>query len=355
MSGGRGVAMDLHVDIVALHLRETFTTSHGSSDVRKNVIVRCGDDRGRVGFGEAAPYYGDVADALAEALGEFTRDPAALGSLAAHVSAWIERRDASRFESPALPGPARSALESALLDLEGQRRGCSVAALLGGDPAARVETSFTLGRAEPEEMAARARRASAWRLLKVKVGGRDDEACLAAVRAAAPAVRIRADANGGWSADEALERVRMLAAHGVELIEQPIAPGDVDAIARLAEQSPIPIWVDESVRSAADVALHARAATGVVLKLGKCGGIQGTLACVAAARAAELSVMIGCMVESSVGITAGAHVATLCGLADLDGNLLLRNDPYQGVQVEDGHLVLPNRPGLGVRVRDSAA
>ena len=355
MSGARGVAVELHVDIVALHLRETFTTSHGSSDVRKNVIVRCVDDRGRVGFGEAAPYYGQVADLVAEALGEVARDPEALGAFSAQLSAWIERRDAPRAESLALPGPARSALECALVDLEGQRRGCSVAALLGGDPAVRIETSFTLGRASPEEMAERARCASAWRLLKVKVGGPDDDACLAAVRAAAPSVRIRADANGGWSAEEALERVRMLAAHGVELIEQPIPPGDIDAIARLAEQSPIPIWVDESARSAADVALHARAATGVVLKLGKCGGLHGTLACVAAARAAGLQVMIGCMVESSVGITAGAHVATLGGLADLDGNLLLRNDPYLGVQVEDGRLVLPNRPGLGVRVRDSAA
>jgi L-alanine-DL-glutamate epimerase-like enolase superfamily enzyme len=351
--------MKLDVDIVALHLVDTFTTSHGSSDVRRNVVVRVTDDQGKVGLGEAAPYYGQTADDIADELRRLGSDESALASMAALVARVVGAGGVHLAQSPApeqpVTGPARAAVETALLDLEGQRRGEPLAMLVGGDAAAHVVTSFTIGRAAPALMAERAARASGWPVLKVKVGGANDEQCLAAIRAARPDATLRADANGGWTVAEAPERLRMLAAHGVQMIEQPIAPGDAQGVATLTARSPVPIWVDESVRSPADIARHRGAVSGVVLKLGKCGGIAGTLACIAAARAAGLDVMIGCMVESSVAITAGAHLASLCDLADLDGNLLLSDDPFEGVRVEGGALVLPDRPGLGVLERAKPA
>jgi len=318
--------MDRSCEVISLRLRDTFTTAHGSSDVRKNVLVRIRDG-GCVGLGEAAPYYDETVDAV-------LRD--------------VEtgRSDGSNS--------ARAALEMAHLDLAGKIRGVPVWRLLGIRSPARLATSFTLGLSSPAEMARRARAASGWRILKVKVGTPDDMENLRAVREVHPHAAIRADANGAWSADEAPGKIQALAELGIELVEQPVPPGDPEALRRVREASPVPIFADESIRTPADVDRHAACVDGVVLKLAKCGGHSAVMACIAAARAHGLRVMIGCTIESSVGITAAAHLAGMCDLLDLDGHLLLAEDRSRASPSSTARSSCPIVRGSASRTADAS-
>jgi L-alanine-DL-glutamate epimerase-like enolase superfamily enzyme len=157
------------------------------------------------------------------------------------------------------------------------------------------------------------------------------------------------DANAGWSFEEAVYNIPRLAEYGLELVEQPLPAGDIEGLRRLRSMNlGAPIFADEPVKTARDVAAHAGAVDGVVIKLMKTGGIREALRAIHTAHAHDMQVMLSCMVESSVGVTAAAHLAPLCELADLDGPLLIRNDPYTGVRYEGARLVLPDRPGLGL-------
>ena len=200
----------------------------------------------------------------------------------------------------------------------------------------------------------RARRASGFLFLKLKVGGRDDLARLEAVRAAAPAARIRADANQGLTVAHALALLPALAAMGVELLEQPFPSDDLDAWRRLAElpaERRVPLFVDEGCTDLASVAEAARYADGVNIKIDKSGGIREAQRMIHAARALGLRVMLGCMVSSQLGIAQAAQLASLADHVDLDGHLLLTESPFVGLGLEDGRIVLSEEPGLGVRPR----
>jgi L-alanine-DL-glutamate epimerase-like enolase superfamily enzyme len=218
-------------------------------------------------------------------------------------------------------------------------------------------------------MAARARD-SGFPIIKIKLGASpavataggadrpshegDDESIVAAIRAATDA-RLRVDANGGWTREQAAHLIPRLASHGVELVEQPLPAGDHDGLRWLRRRVPgIPIFADESVTSGADVIALAGAVDGVVVKLSKLGGFRETLRAIAVARALDMQVMVSCMIESSLGVTAAAHLAPLCDHADLDGPLLVANDPYDGLRYDKGRLILPERPGLGVRPQATA-
>jgi L-alanine-DL-glutamate epimerase-like enolase superfamily enzyme len=200
-------------------------------------------------------------------------------------------------------------------------------------------------------MAERAR-ACAYPIIKVKLGSDDDAAALAAIRSATSA-RLRVDANAGWTYDQALELIPRLVQSDLELIEQPLPRGDIDGVRALRQQLRqrginVPIFVDESVRTARDVAAHVGAVDGVVIKLMKTGGIREALRAIHTARALDMQVMLSCMVESSIGVTAAAHLAPLCDHADLDGPLLIANDPYRGVTYASAQMSLSDRPGLGI-------
>ena len=172
---------------------------------------------------------------------------------------------------------------------------------------------------------------------------------LRAIRSVRPEARIRVDANAGWSTPRtAAAAIERLAAFDLEFVEQPMPPGDPDDLRWLRQHSPLPIFADESCVTAADVHRLSGAVDGIVVKLAKCGGLRAALLQIQAAHLHGMQVMIGCMIESSVGITAAAHLTPLVEYADLDGNLLVSDDPYQGVTVEGGKLVLPTGPGLGV-------
>ena len=334
--------MDVTARRATLRLAQTFVISREAADEAEVVHVELRHG-GQSGFGEAPPleHYGETAEsALAyveEHAGVLGDDPFALEEV-------MERLPAEQFA-------ARGALDAAFHDLQGKLLRLPVWRLLGlrraGPP-----TSWTVWLGSPDEMADRAARASDRFLrLKLKLGGGDglDVDRVRAVREAS-ALPLQVDVNEGWSADEAFETLPELAELGVAYCEQPVPAGD-PAGPELKRRSPIPIYVDEDCHTLADVPRCAERAHGINIKLAKSGGIREAVRMAHAARALGLGVMLGCMLESGLGIAAGAQIASLCDHIDLDGNLLLADDPWPGVEFRDGVQLPADAPGLGVAPR----
>ncbi len=328
-----------------LHLRNPFGLSYGVTDTRRVFLLRLADD---AGWGEAAipPYYG-VSDEDMIALWQraaiktepFPDDPA-------QIAAWIERG--------AGPAPARAALDLALHDRIAKQSGLPLWRLLDLPEPCSMLTSFTVAIAAPDEMARLATEAAAYPILKIKLGSDDDVARLAAVRLARPDARLRVDANAGWSPEEGVARVRALERFDLELVEQPTAKDDFAGMGHVQAHTDLPVYADESVRTLADVdALAAAGVRGVNLKLMKVGGLGPGLAILRRAREHGMSVMLGCMIETSLGTTAAFHLAGLADLVDLDAPLLTSDDPFEGVQFSArGEMILPpGRPGIGALPR----
>ncbi|MCX2946734.1 dipeptide epimerase [Lentzea sp. NEAU-D7] len=254
----------------------------------------------------------------------------------------------------AIPAGVRAAVDAALHDLLGLRGDVPVHALAGVPHWHDTPTAYTIGITTPEDAAARAAALTGrgFSVLKVKAGAdpERDVAVVAAVRAAAPDTRLVLDPNGGWSPDEAVRVVERISAAGVVLdaVEQPIPPGDPDALAWVRKRCPAPLVADEDAATVADVRRLAGAVDGVNVKLAKCGGLRPALEIIAAAREGGLDVMLGCLVASSLGIAPAVHLAGHARWADLDGHLLLAHDPWSGLGGEDGILRLSGVPGLGV-------
>jgi L-alanine-DL-glutamate epimerase-like enolase superfamily enzyme len=325
-----------------LSLRHTFRLARGASDERHNLMIALHHD-GLVGLGEAAPI---------ERYGQDWR------SAAQAVEAMVEQLDNPRLfhdaaQQTAVAGQpaAEAAIDMALRDLAGKRLHAPLYELLGVDPKATPPTSFTIGMDTPEVIATKVEEASDYEILKIKMGSDDDRKILEAVRDVTDRP-LRVDANEGWTLDGAVERLEWLEAMGVELVEQPLPEGELDAMRELKRLSPLPLFADESIHRAADIPLLSEGFDGINIKLMKCGGIGEALRMIATARAHGMQIMLGCMVESSLAITAAAHLSPLVDFADLDGNLLVSNDPFVGATVVSGRLVLPDEPGLGVRPRD---
>ena len=324
---------------MTLELAETFVISRSARDAEDVVQVSL-TLSGVRGNGEGAPidrYEETPASALAyieehaDAIGD---DPFALEEIMARL--------------PHEQFAARAAIDAALHDLQGKLVGRPVFQLLGL-PRLGPPTSWTIWLGDPGDMARRAElQRGRFRRLKLKLGagdGRDVERVLA-VRAVAD-VPLQVDVNEGWSVEEALEALPLLADAGVEYCEQPLPAGDPGG-PELKARSPIPIYVDEDCHTLGDVAACAERAHGINVKLAKSGGIREAVRMVHAARALGLGCMLGCMIESGLGIAAGAHVASLFDHVDLDGNLLLAHDPFPGVEFMDGVQLPPDLPGLGV-------
>jgi L-alanine-DL-glutamate epimerase-like enolase superfamily enzyme len=202
-------------------------------------------------------------------------------------------------------------------------------------------------------MREKTRAATAYQILKIKVGTPDDERILAMLREEAPHARIRVDANTAWSAEQTIAYLPMFMDYGIELIEQPVASDDYAALQRVKEASSIPIIADESCRDAADVEKLIGCVHGVNIKLAKCGSIWEGMRIAQAARENGMSVMLGCMIESTLGIAAAIQFASLVDYVDLDGAALLREDPFRGPHLdENGGVVFNNGPGLGVTAVD---
>ncbi len=329
--------MKLHWEPLTLDLRTTFRVAHGASDQRYNVLVYLDD-----GVGEAAavPYYDETQQGIID----YLKAVPDLGDDLFDMDAVLSKR-------PAGSRAARSAIDEALHDLWGKKLGQPLYKLFGLNPCQLPLTSFTIAIDEPEVMAEQAR-ASGYPILKIKLGSDKDEEIVAAIRKATDA-RLRVDANAGWSRARALQIIPRLAEYDLEFIEQPLAVDDVEGFFWLkeklrAQKVHIPIFADEIAKTSHDVVKLAGAIDGVVVKTMKSQGIREALRMIHTARAHDMQIMLSCMVESSVGVTAAAHLAPLCDYADLDGPLLIKNDPYRGLRYEGAKFFLPDGPGLGV-------
>ena len=339
--------MKLAVRDQDLHLRHTFRISRAATDVAHNLLVTLEHDA-LTGLGEAHPsaFFGEdrkrVRQALESLGGHLEGDPADLDAVL----------DALPPEVASSRG-ARAALDIALHDLWGQLEGEPLWRLWGLDRADAPVTSFTIAIASVEQMQARVREAERYPLLKIKLGTDHDIEILDGIRAVTDKP-LRVDANAAWTVEEAIAKIQAIEHYGIELVEQPIPPGDVDGLRRIRDAISAPLLVDESVTDAASIPPLAGAVDGINIKVMKSGGLREARRMIELARALGLQVMVGCYIESSVSITAAAHLTPLADYADLDGCLLIDDDPFEGVTLDaDARLVLPDRPGLGVRMRDA--
>jgi L-Ala-D/L-Glu epimerase len=336
--------MKLDVQPFDLKLTTPFRISRHVQYTASNVLAQITHE-GVTGIGEAAPseHYGEnrgtVLAALAALADELGDDPFALEETLARLNHVL-----------GLNPSAKAALDMALYDLVGKRLNVPLYKLLGLSAAHTPLTSFTIGIDTPEIMAQKALAASAYPILKIKVGTKNDVANLKAIREVSKAV-IRVDANTAWTPKEAIRAINELAEFNIEFVEQPVAPSDLAGLKYVREHIPLPIITDESSITVEDIPRVAECTDGINIKLMKCGGISHALKMIHVARAHNLKIMIGCMIESSLAITAAAHLTPLIDYADLDGHLLVDNDPYVGVKVEQGKLLLPTGPGLGVLPR----
>ncbi len=347
------MSLDLRLETLILDLRDPFRiarSEHGEGLTSTTVIAEVRDPRwpDLVGFGEGYPdrFYGETPATMAavmplivDAVGEF--DPTASGLIEAAVRAGTAIRG---------HGAAKCAVDIALHDLVGKVTGRPIRDLIGltGEI---PPTDFTLGIDEPAAVAERARRASAFPVLKIKLGGPADVATLEAVRSAY-AGPIRVDANTGWTRESALVVLPRLIELGVELIEQPFPARALRDLAWLQERSDLPIVADESAVFIEDLEALVGVVAGVNVKLAKCGGPGPARAMLDEARRLGFRTFLGCMEETSVGIAASAAVASLAEWVDLDGNLLLADDPFEGLELgDDKRWRASGRPGLGVSRR----
>ena len=334
--------MEIRARTVSLGLAETFAIARSSVDETAVVQVELEHD-GVTGHGEGSPVYfwGETIESMLAFLDE--EAPALLGDDPFSLEAIGRRLD----RRPGEQG-AKQALNGALHDWVGKRLGQPIWRLLGLEPES-PPTSYTIGIDTVDGTADRARRATGFEVLKVKVGGADDLARLEAVRRSSPA-RVRVDGNEGWTLETARDLMPALVELGVELVEQPFPAADLDAFRALRELSPrLPVIVDEGCRDLDSVAPAAAYAEGINVKLAKAGGLREAIRMVHAARALGMVVMLGCMLESQLGIAQAVQMASLVDYVDLDGHLLLVDEPWVGLRLERGAVLPSGAPGLGVR------
>lgn len=334
--------MRLTYETMTLSTAFEFRIAHGARKDYENTLVRI-EHEGITGIGEASTshYYGEsrvlaemALDAWAPWLGD---DPFDLDAIEARLDVQLHGQHA-----------ARAALEMALHDWIGHRLGVPVWRLLGLDRTRTPLSCVTLGMASPEEMERKLETVLAFPMLKVKLGSPGDVDNLRQIRGRYHG-RIRVDANAAWSAAEAVRVLREIEPLEIELVEQPVARGDLDGLRWVRERSGIPVYADESAHTLADIGNLAGRVDGVNLKIMKSGGIRPMLRMIHAARAHGMKVMLGSMVESSLGLSAAAQLAPLADELDLDGHWLLAKDPFIGAPGDLGRIVLSDLPGLGVQ------
>jgi L-Ala-D/L-Glu epimerase len=343
--------MKLAWDRYTIHPRAPFSISRSTVTAYERVRVRvlAGDAEG---WGEAAPnvYYHETADTV---LGTLPRLAAAVANAPGPDSV-DDVLALERACAESVPGDAsaRAAVSAALHDLQGKRVGHPVWQLHGLDPATAPLSSFTIAITHDEAgLRQRVEDARRYPILKIKLGSEHDEWIVRTMRRLEPRKIMRADANAAWTRDRALEMSGFLADHAFELVEQPLPPDDIEGLRALTKASPIPVIADESCRTSTDIPRLDGAVHGINIKLSKCGGLGEAVRMARDARARGMRVMLGCMVESTLGIAAAAHLASLAHYVDLDGAALLSDDPFAGVSIEDGVVRVSQAPGLGVTHR----
>ena len=333
----------LEARIVRLNLQHTWTTTMSSSQYRDTLHTTYRRD-GITGHGEGAPivrYHEDAAGALKAV--ESVRglllgaDPMQFAKVMAQV-----------FEKVPGEWAGKAAIDIALMDWVGQKLGVPLYTLFGLDPQDAPLTTFSIGIDTPEITKQKTREAEAYPILKVKVGLSTDEPTIEAVRSVTKKP-LRVDANEGWtSKEEAVRKINWLETQGVEFIEQPMPAAMIEETRWVRSRVHIPVIADEACQRASDIPKLRDAYDGVNVKLDKSGGVLEAYRMIEIAKSMGMRTMLGCMISSSVSVTAAAHLSPLVNYADLDGNLLIANDPFHGVKVEKGKLILPRGAGLGL-------
>jgi L-alanine-DL-glutamate epimerase-like enolase superfamily enzyme len=341
--------MRLTAEVVELY------ASHGEFKIARatlrqfpTVIVRIAHE-GHVGIGEArpSPYYDNetaevVIATLTKAAKLLGDDPFQIEDIVGRVGEAFPQAHASV-----------AGIDIALHDLVGKMLGVPVYKLLGLNAARTPLCSFTVGIAEPAVMAQRAADIEPYKTLKVKIGLDNDEAVLSAIREVTD-VPIRVDANIGWKPEQAVRMINRIERFGLEFVEQPIPPGDNEALRFIRERVNVPIMADESSVTLGDLPGLIGCVDAINVKIGKCGGLRRAMEMIHFARAAGMKVMLGCFPETSVAVTAAATLSPLVDYSDLDGNVLISNDPFEGAIIRDGRHVLPDEPGFGIKPRPVA-
>jgi len=331
---------------IKLNLKHTFRIARSADDFRHSVIVRILLDE-IDGLGESAPSprHNQTVDTVERALSSIKAEN--LKAIDYLEDTLEELSYKLKDDRTALAG-----IDLALYDILGKRFRAPVYAIFGLNPARTPVTSYTIGIDTPDIIKLKVKEAENFPILKVKMGLDNDFEIMETIRSLTDRT-VRIDANEGWTKEEALEKINWLKDKNVEFIEQPLPADKLDDMFWLAERSPLPLIADESVQVAEDIPRLVGAFHGINIKLMKCGGIREAIKMIHTARACGMKIMLGCMVESSIGITAAAHLSPLVDYADLDGNILISNDPAEGVRVKNGKLILPHTPGLGVTVSHS--
>lgn len=333
--------MKVHYQIREMHPVVPFRISRETKTVVRNLFLELD---GGVGEASPCPYFGDTLDTqfgeLADVISQLGEDPFEIEEIMRRVSHITTSR------------VLRAAVDIALHDLIGKRLNQPLYLLFGLNRKRAPQSSFTIGIDKTETMVKQAVAAKLFPILKIKLGGPDDLNVMRKMRDALPDKVFRVDANGGWhDAKEAIKYIDALAELKIEFVEQPLPPAASDELKKVFQKSKLPIFLDESVRESSDVPKVIGMCHGVNIKLMKCGGIREAIRTIHTARAHGLQIMLGCMLESSVAVTAAAHISALVDYADLDGAILLADDPYIGMKLDHGWIHLPSGPGLGVHPR----
>lgn len=339
--------MQLTWQTISLKTTFPFVIARWGYAGHQNVIVTVTDDDGVVGLGEAAPnrYYGESVDSVIAALQRFA-------PVLADVTddSWsLEALDAALLTALRGNASARAAVSAALHDLQGKRLGIPVHRLWGLGESPTPVSSYTIAIADDDGLRERVRAAADYPILKIKLGTDRDEAIVRTIRDAAPDKILRVDANAAWTPKHAVRMSHVLREFRVESIEQPVDARDLDGLQFVHHHAALPVIADESCLVAADIPVLAGRCDGINIKLAKCGSLREAVRMVHVARAHHLRVMAGCMIETSLGISAIAQLAPLLDDADFDGAALLADDPFAGVTIPQGRVTLSSEPGLGVR------
>lgn len=348
MPGTKVSSIAIEYEPLELRTHHPFGISYGTSAATHNVLVKL-QYKDYVGYGEAAPaaYHAETPETVSALLKKWQSTEDLFGDDPFAISETLMRLD----KSVAGNNSAKAAVEMALHDLAGKVANLPTYKMLGLSGLKQPITDFTIGIDSLDVIEKKTKEAvdAGYKVLKVKQGTTYDKDIIKAIRSAAPKMPLRVDANGGWNVKQAVRMSQWLAEQEIQFIEQPLPKfAHVDDWAIVRKHSPIPIFADESISRSSDVARLAGTIDGVVVKLAKTGGLLEALKVIHTARAYSLQVMFGCMIESSVGVSAAAQLQSLCDHLDLDGPLLIANDPFTGVQYDDGYLRFPDRPGLGV-------
>ena len=335
----------LQTEILTLVTRHPFIIARGGSSQYRTVKVTLRDADGVEGWGEAAPsrFYGETADSIVAALGVYGQ---------AMPETAFELEDAERVWETMMRGnaAARAALSAAMHDLAGKKLGVPLYRLWGLDPSRAPRSTFTIGLDTPERVRAKVAEAAEYPILKIKLGTDRDVEILRTIRNETDR-ELRVDANCGWTVKHTIAMLPVLEEFGVTVLEQPLVPEDLDGLGEIRRRATIPLIADESCLTSRDIPRLAGRVDGINIKLAKCDSLREALRMIAVARAHHLTVMVGCMIESSLAITAAAHFTPLVDIVDLDGAALLAEDPFVGATIQGGQVRLPSGPGLGVTRR----